>query len=228
MTETSTHTHKYLIILCMLNLTFMLCTGVLTHRFVEINHYWFTQGGTLIIPLWFITADLIAEIYGYTISKQLIWSGFICQLIFAYACNIIINLPYPNFWHDAPSYKIVLGSLTHTTISALLSYLIAGFLNIYFINKWKIMLKGKYFWIRSIGASAISEALFTFMAVFLIQFGKLPLDSMLKIAVVSYSLKLFYSIIFATPVNMIANYLKRVEKVEPYDYSLKFNPFKVS
>jgi uncharacterized PurR-regulated membrane protein YhhQ (DUF165 family) len=82
---------------------------------------------------------------------------------------------------------------------------------------------GRYFWLRSIGASGISELLFSFIAVFMIQFGQ-PLNMVFKIALASVALKFIYTIILSGPANLVVNHIKKVTKLGVYN-SIDFNPF---
>ena len=217
---------SYLLFLVMLYLTVMLCSGVLTHQIVQIGSF-YTQAGALVAPLWFTLSDVIAEIYGYNIARRLVWLGFICQAMFAIACNFLIQLPSPAFLDNQSAYFTVLGSILHTCLSAFVAYILAGFINIYLISKWKILLRGRYFWLRSLGASTISEFIFTVLAVFLIQFGKLPLNQMLMIMGVSYTIKVIYTIALAFPVNLLVQAIKKADGIDIYDHHTNFNPFKL-
>jgi uncharacterized integral membrane protein (TIGR00697 family) len=214
----------YLLFLAMLYLTVMLCSGVLTHRLIQLGPF-YTMAGTLVAPLWFTLSDVIAEIYGYTVARRLVWFGFICQTIFAIICKLLVELPSPDFLDNQTAYFTVLDSILYTCLSALVAYIFAGFINIYLISKWKILLMGRYFWLRSLGASTISELIFTVLAVFFIQVGKLPLKQMLTIMAVSYSLKVIYAILLALPANLLTYVIKKTDGIDIYDYKTNYNPF---
>jgi queuosine precursor transporter len=217
----------YLLFLAMMYLTVMLCSGVLTHRLIQLGPV-YTMAGTLVAPLWFTLSDVIAEIYGYKVARKLVWFGFVCQAIFAIVCNLLIQIPSPDFLDNQAAYFTVLGSILHTCLSAFVAYIFAGFINIYLISKWKILLMGRYFWLRSLGASTISEFIFTVLAVFLIQVGKLPLSQMLTIMAVSYSLKVVYTIVLAFPANILTFAIKKADGIDVYDHHTNFNPFKLT
>lgn len=217
----------YLLFLVMMSLNVMLCSGVLTHRLIQLGPI-YTMAGTLVAPLWFTLSDIIAEVYGYRVARKIVWFGFICQATFAITCNLLIKIPSPNFLDNKAAYSSVLGSILPTCLSAMIAYFIAGFINIYFISKWKILLRGRYFWLRSLGATVISAFIFTLLAVFLIQYGALPLRKILIIISVSYSLKIVYAIILAFPANLFASAIKKAEGVDIYDHGINYNPFKFS
>lgn len=220
------HSYVFLTSLSMIFIAAALCSAVLTHRLVYIGFGFITQGGTLLAPFWFILGDIIAEIYGYDRCKQVIWTTLFCQAAFGIFCYLVIQMPYPTGWSNNNAYELVLGGIIRTTFSAFIAFFIGSFLNIFLLVRWKVLLKGKYFWLRSLGASTLSELIFTILAVFMIQFGKLSLDNIIKIIIVSYSIKLIYSFILVYPSNLLVSYIKYKEGIDVYDKKTNFNPLK--
>lgn len=86
-----------------------------------------------------------------------------------------------------------------------------------------MLLSGRMFWLRSLGASTISEALYSGIAILMIGFGSLPFLSMLHIIILTYLIKVGYSILCAYPGNMLANYLKESFKLDMYDFNKRFS-----
>lgn len=216
----------YLLFLTMIYMTVMLCSGVLTHRIIQLGPF-YTMAGTLVAPLWFSLSDIIAENYGYRVARKIVWFGFICQTTFALTCSLLLQIPSPDLAAKQMAYITVLGSMLRTCSSAFVAYVTGGFINIYLISKWKVLLSGRYFWLRSLGASTISELIFTTLAVFLIQLGKLPLSQIIAIIGVSYSLKVIYAIILAYPANLLVNFIKKHDGIDVYDKNINYNPFRL-
>ncbi len=204
--------YKYLIFLAMLSMTIMLSKGILSYRLVEINGY-IMQAGQLIAPFWFILCDIIAEVYGYQIAKKIIYAGLICQIIFAFACAELIQLPFPTFWHDNQAYKLVLGDIWRVSLAVLIALTFSGCINIKLITWWKFLTNGRYFWLRCIGASFISELLFSIFSTFVIQYGRQNIQIIIFIILMSIALKLIYSIVLVTPANIVVFYLKKAENL---------------
>jgi len=82
--------------------------------------------------------------------------------------------------------------------------------------------------LRSLGASTISEFIFTVLAVFLIQIGKLPLSGILTVIITSYSLKVIYAVLLAFPANLLTIAIKKADGIDVYDHCTNFNPFKLA
>jgi uncharacterized PurR-regulated membrane protein YhhQ (DUF165 family) len=75
------------------------------------------------------------------------------------------------------------------------------------------LLKGKYFWLRSIGASAIAELLYSSMAVLMIGYGVFSLHEIMYMIIWSYAAKVIYTVILAGPANLVTYWLKKSENI---------------
>lgn len=222
--NTDIKNYRALIFLSMLYLTITLLAGVMVNKIVSLP-LGYVQGGAIITPVWYAIADIITEVYGYQISRQILLASLACQFVFSFFCFLILHLPSPQFWHGKIDYDFVFGNTLRIYFSGVTAYLISGFVNIYFISKWKILMMGKYFWIRSIGSSTISEMIYTALIIPMISFGKLPVEKILIIVASSYGLKIVYALIASGPATLIVDFLKKIEGVDVYDTKTDYNPF---
>jgi queuosine precursor transporter len=217
--------YKYLVIFSMFYMSIMLFNAIMTNRYIG-NEILFVLGGTFTSPLIFILDDIIAEIYGYKTARSVIIYGFVAQLLFAIVSIAVIAAPHPAFFDKNNHYASMLGySLFHITVSGFFAYIIANLINSYIITRWKVLLKGRMFWLRSIGSSAFSEILYSFIAILAMQFGSIPLNEIIKVALLSCTIKLVYSVVLAFPANLLTNHVKKVTGIDVYDIPRKFTPF---
>lgn len=217
--------YKILSILTMAYMSLMLCNAILTDRYVGDDSL-FVLGGTLTSPFVFILDDIIAEIYGYKIAQSIVITGFTCQFIFALICQLILMAPSPSIFMEQHAYAHILGSsLLRITLSGCVAYITANLINSYIITQWKIILKGRKFWLRSVASSTISEALYSFIAILMMELNSIRLGAVLKVVMVSFLIKIFYSILFAGPANLLVNLIKKRTGIDVYDFPQKFTPF---
>src|SRR5438874_254478 len=78
-------------------ITIFLTTILLSRQLIQVHSFLFA-GATIIIPIGFFMGDLIAEVYGYYIAKQLIRVFIICSFIFSLIIELAIHAPAPSFW----------------------------------------------------------------------------------------------------------------------------------
>lgn len=218
--------YKFLVLISMVYMSFMLCNAILTNRYIGTDAV-YVLGGTFTSPFIFILDDIIAEIYGYKITRNVIWCGFAAQTLFALISLAVVSAPHPAFFKEEAAYFSIFGpALLRIDLSGFFAYIVANLVNSYILTRWKVLLKGKHFWLRSIGSSTFSEALYSFLAILLMELRSIPLDNIFQIMMLSFSIKLIYSGVFAAPANWLVNYVKRTTGVDVYDFPTKFTPFK--
>jgi uncharacterized integral membrane protein (TIGR00697 family) len=213
-----------LIALCMLYMSTMLLNAILTNRYIGTDSF-FLLGGVFVSPFLFILDDIIAEIYGYKIVQAVILSGFAAQTIFALSCQLAIMAPYPASFKEAHAYSFILGpALLRIDISGFIAYISANLVNSYIITRWKVLLKGKHFWLRSLGSSTLAEALYSLIAVLMIEINSLPMKNLIKIILIIYLVKALTSILFAFPAQILVSFIKGYIGIDVYDLPKKFTP----
>jgi uncharacterized integral membrane protein (TIGR00697 family) len=217
--------NKGLISLTMVYMSVMICSDLLVYKPVSM---WlgYTTAATLIFPLWFVLNDIIAEIYGYAQCRNIMLTGFTVQLIFYSVCYLAIHLPSPPDWKFQSAYNYILSPLLKISISTFFAFVISGIINIRLITKWKILLMGRFFWLRSIGASTISEALYSFLNAWLILYGAVPLVKIPGIILWSYLLKTAYTIIMAYPATILVELIRKIDHIDIILENELKNPFK--
>lgn len=215
---------KYLIFLSMIYMSLMLFNAILTNRYVGFDHL-YVLGGTLTSPFIFILDDIIAEIYGYKITQTVVIAGFLAQSLFAIFAQLILLSPYPHNFSAEGAYASILGlSLLRINFSGFAANIIANLMNSYIITRWKILLKGKHFWLRSLGSSTIAEAFYSFLAIVMMELKAIPFHDILKVVLLSYTIKVTYSALFAWPANCLVKHIKRKTGIDVYDLPKNFTP----
>lgn len=183
--------------------------------------------GMLMLPIAFLILDVITEIFGYCASIQVIWASIIAQVCFFCVGAILAYLPDPNTVPGAipaADYHAIFGILPRVFIAAMIAMLIGMQINSKLLSIWQTLLKGKYFWLRSIGSSAIGDGIFIFLGTLLISLGRFPIHTIVRIAITAYLIDLT-ALFILSPVSSTLTYiLKRKLKKKPHP-GFKFNPF---
>lgn len=208
--------YKYLAPIAMFYMTIKITTVFLIYKIINIAGF-SASASTLIIPLWFVTGDIIAEIYDYKIAKNLVWAAIICQFVFALICSAFSFIPSEAVLQNQALYEELLARFARVAFASFLAIYVGGILNAYIFSKWKIFLKGKFFLIRSIGASAIGELIFTICAYFIEFIGFTTVPKILELITLSYIIKLIISSILAFPATILTNFLKSKENLTTFN-----------
>lgn len=217
--------YKYLLFLAMGYITAILISVVLFNKVIKIGPFLF-EGGLLTYPIIYSICDITAEVYGYNITKKMIWGAIIWGNLFALLTTAIINLPSPEIYNHNSAYQTVLGYDFRLTSAGTLAYLCASFTTAYLMTRFKVFFGGKYFIARYITSIAIGELIDTFI-VFSIGFaGRLPMSKIADIMVSALTYKIAMAFVLIIPAVMLTQFLKRAEDSDVYDYRTSFNPFR--
>jgi len=188
------------------------------------------SAGSLTGPFWFILSDIIAEVYGYQYSKQIFVSAMICELLFIFIAVFLIHLPSPAYWHLQFAYNFAIDNLPMIYLCQFVAIIIAWNINVRCLLRWKILLRGKYFWLRSIGSSGISEVIFSIISVGLNMLARkhslgFNIEDLVKIVFGSIFLKILFSVIFAYPAQLTVKILKYIEDIKLIDSNISIGNY---
>lgn len=217
---------KFIVFLSMFYTTIMLAADVVAFRFE--NFFGLVESGaTIIFPFTYVLGDIICEVYGWKTTVRIIWLALICEGIFAALITLIINLPVYGIGQHQEQYFNILGNMWLFVLAGIIANSVAGLINIYFMSKWKILTDGKYFWIRSIFATCISEFILILITIFIAFLPFIKLHMTMKVFVHAYILEIIYAVIFVYPAKLIVSLLRNKEKIDAYDYGISYNPFRI-
>lgn len=216
--------YHYLVMLICLFMTVILVSLFLFDRTVTIVGHE-TTGTSLTIPLAFMIADIIAEVYGYAIARQLIWINLICMPLFALLATVINWLPGPISWHFNANYTVVIHAMFIVSIFISIGIAAGSFVNSYMLLKFGAWIHGRYFWLRSIMAT-VSGGIVAIIIGYLKLLGNVPSHIWLDFVITTLVYGIICTVIFSIPIAAIARLLKRIEKPTTYDKVTNFNPFK--
>ena len=216
-----------LTLITMIYVTVMLVTIVMAYKLVSILGISIVAS-TLVLPIWLMIEGIIAEVYGYNITRKIIWTSILCEFTFILICFILIHLPSPTYWTHESSFLYVFNKLPRVFIGSCAGIIIGAFSNAYAISKWKVLLKGKLFWLRAIGASAIGELIFTIIVILSNYLGVFAFKHLLELMLASYIFKLIMTLLCALPAYWISNKIKKIGNIDIYDRNLNFNPFRIN
>lgn len=218
---------KYLHLCGMFYFMLMILANVVIYRMTEIDGVKLSVG-TLVIPFWYVAGDIITEVYGYKKMREIIWFSLICTGLFSIFVALLVNLPQTNILSNAQAYHEIFSRMPRVFAGMLIAILVGTFLNSFLLSKWKVLILGRFFWIRSLGSSAIGQLFFTFIAMVFDLFHMMPWVTLMELILSAYIIKLVVTPIAATPAALVAALLKKLEGSDVYDHDVDYNPFKLN
>lgn len=215
--------YKYLGKLQALSITCILTSLVLAHKIVIFFNIQFSVA-SLIFPNTMLIANIVAIVYGYKHSNEIMWETLKCQIPFTIICLIAIRLPSPLSAGNA-AYEYVFNDMWQISLASLIGTYVGLKANIYALSKFNILLLYKGFWLRTLFACGIGEFVFTIVAVPMMFFNKVPFHSLLSIIAISLVVKILYSSILSYLSQQVAIKLMKSEKIELENSSFNYDPF---
>lgn len=192
------------------------------------------DAGTLLFPISYIFGDVLTEVYGYRRSRRVIWAGFGASALMAGTLWMVGRLPGEATWASyagQAAYDAILGGVSSggIIVASLVAYFAGEFSNSYVMAKMKILSRGRFLWVRTIGSTLVGEGVDTALFIAIASaFGVFPWEIALTLIITNYIFKVGIEALFTPITYQIVNLLKRVEREDYYDYDTDFNPFKLN
>ena len=212
------------VIITALFITCLITANIIAVKVVGIGPF-ILPAAIVIFPLSYIFGDILTEVYGFRMARQVIWLGFLCNLIFVVFVRIGQTLPTASFWTGQEAYETILGYTPRLLLASFLGYLVGEFANSFILAKMKILTRGRWLWSRTISSTIIGQALDTSIFI-VIAFWGVP--SLAMMILFHWTAKIIIETAF-TPLTYVAvNYLKKREMVDTFDHETDFNPFSIT
>jgi hypothetical protein len=208
-------------------ITSLITANIIAVKIVGIGAVVF-PAAVVIFPISYIFGDILTEVYGYSRARQVIWLGFLCNLLTVIAIYLAQIMPSASFWQGQSSFAQTLGSTPRILLASFLAYLVGEFANSFVLAKLKIFTSGKFLWTRTIGSTIVGEGLDSLVFISVAFTGTIPSSGMTSAIITQWTIKTVYEIV-ATPITyVIVNFLKRQEGIEIFDRKTNFNPIKLN
>jgi uncharacterized integral membrane protein (TIGR00697 family) len=143
---------------------------------------------------------------------------------------VVVNLTPAPGAHNTnlqSGLEIVFGNTWRIAAGSIIAFWCGSLVNAFVLAKLKIYTAGKYLWVRTIGSTAVGEAVDSTLFYFLAFYGIWPLKQIIAVVIAQYCIKTLWEIL-ATPLTYrIVAFLKEKENEDYYDRNTNFTPFRV-
>lgn len=159
-------------------------------------------------PILFIVNDILSEIYGYKMAKNVIYLGFILNIIAVILYSIAIMLPSDS--PNAEAFSSILSTTPRLFIAGLISYLMGNIIN----SKIMVVLKEKYndyLFVRCIASTVVGEAIDSIIFITVSFYGIFPGELIITMICCQVVFKVLYEIIAYPITRKIIIFVKRLD-----------------
>ncbi|MCP5369912.1 MAG: queuosine precursor transporter [Rickettsiaceae bacterium] len=174
-------------------------------------------GGIILFPMLYVLNDMLTEIYGFSISRRVIWSALFFNIFLTLILYIIVLLPPAPEHSNHEAFAKIFSFAPRIVMASLTSYFFGELLNAYALSHLKIIFKGKNFALRAILSTCVGAFLETLVFA-TIAFGHLMNVKMLIHFAATLTLtKVLYELLLLPFTIIITRYLKKIEGVDSYE-----------
>lgn len=212
----------------------LLCSnliGVQKVSYVNLPFYgeYIYGAGVLFFPISYFFGDILTEVYGYKRSRRVIWAGFGAMAFASVMSLIVTNLPAARTMpiEQQNAVNMIFGQTWRIVLASLSAFWLGEFANSFVLAKLKVRTDGKYLWTRTIGSTAVGEAVdsIIFYPIAFLGSPGWSNEQVVSVMIGNYFLKVFWEVL-ATPLTYkVVAFLKRVEHEDYYDRDTNFSPF---
>ncbi len=213
--------------------TALLISNIIAAKLIQVGPL-VLPAAVILFPVTYIFGDVLTEVYGYARARQVIWTGFACNLLAVGIIWLAGLLPAASFWtaglyptsHEAQTaYWAILGSTPRILAASFGAYLVGEFLNSLVLARMKVMTAGRWLWVRTILSTIVGEGADSAIFISVAFGGILPASGLATAIISQWLVKSAYEAL-ATPLTYLTvNGLKRAEGVDTFDTTTNFSPF---
>lgn len=182
--------------------------------------------GVLIFPLAYLFNDVLTEVYGYKISRRVIWSGLAAQVMIAGMIQLALAAPGAAEWQDQAAFQTVLGNMPRVVLASITAYFAGEFCNSYLLAKAKVKTSGKGMGLRFIVSTALGEMVDSAIFFPVAFAGVFEPKIWISLMVSEWFFKTMWEVLALPFTVPFVRWLKHFESEDHYDRNTNFNPFR--
>ncbi len=213
----------------LLGIVFCVCliaSNLLETKIIQIGSFTITAG-FLVFPISYIINDCIAEVWGFSKARLIIWVGFAMNFAVLALFQLAVALPAAPFWQGEAAFRFVFGLAPRIAAASLMAFLVGSFLNAYVMSRMKIASGGRNFSARAVLSTLAGESADSLIFFPLAFGGLMPVHELAKLMLIQVMAKTAYEIVVLPVTIRVVAVLKKSEQTDVYDEDISYNILKI-
>ena len=192
--------HTPLMVVTALFVTLYLVSNIMAVKVISIFGYFYFDAGTITFPFAYMLGDVLTEIWGYKITKRIIWLTLMCNIIMVACTAVGVVLPSPTYLGEtADAYNHIFTYVPRIVVASLVGFLFGELSNAWLMDKIKQITKGRWLWVRTIGSSALAYIFDSLPFVLIAFLGTVSTHDLIMMILFQYFSKLIIEATMGTP-----------------------------
>ena len=130
-------------------------------------------------------------------------------------------------WNDQNAYQAVFGQTPRIVFASITAFFVGELTNSYVLAKMKILTKGRFLWVRTIGSTIVGEGVDSIVFYPAAFWGIWSNELLLQVMLSNYLIKCAWEAVVTPLTYRAVSFLKRAEDEDYYDYKTDFTPFSI-
>ena len=195
--------------------TALIVSNVIAGKLIDVFGVVLTAG-VFIFPVVYILDDVLPEVYGFQITRRIIWLAFAANAFAVAFFLLAVALPYPGFWDKQDAYATVLNFTPRLLLASFSAYLVGTHVNAWVMVVVKKFTGPRHLWTRTISSTLVGQAVDSVIFMSVAFIGVVPGNALLGMIAAQWAFKVTYEVL-ATPLTyIVVNYVKRIEGVDQF------------
>jgi uncharacterized integral membrane protein (TIGR00697 family) len=217
--------HKYLGIFGMLWVTVLLVGTFTSLKTFYIGSLVFSVGA-IAYPFVYIFADIFTEVYGYRVTRKIVWTGFACMLLAASLTSLYSYVPNSSFeYNDA--FNLIFRSAPIVAVGFIIAFFCGELTNSYIVAKMKLWTEGKYIGARLVVSTFFGQIVDNGIAFFTAFYfaGWFTAGEIVPLITTTVVFCTLWEVFVLPITQKVIKVIKRAEGLDTYDKGTNFSPF---
>lgn len=224
--QSASQPHKYLGILGMLWVTVLIVGTFTSLKTFYVGSLVFSVGA-IAYPFVYIFADIFTEVYGYRVTRKIVWTGFACMFIASLLAYVYSVIPNPNF-ADNEAFNLIFKASPIVALSFIVAFFAGELTNSFIVAKMKLLTKGNHLHARLILSTFFGQMVdngIAFFAAFYLA-GWYSIGEVFPLIATTVIFCTVWEVLALPITRRVIRAIKKKEGLDTYDYGTTFNPFK--
>jgi queuosine precursor transporter len=219
------HHLKFYTPLAMLFVSLFIIVNIISQKIVPVGNFLMLTAGDFIYPINYLFSIVLTEVYGYTMSRRIIWAAFGCNILVVLVVCLAVAMPAGPHWHEQAAYAQILGRTPRILLASLSAFLIGEFIGTYILAKAKVFTHGKYLGLRTMASTLLGQLVDSIVFTTIAFTGIIDTRDVIILLGSTYGCKILYQILLTPLTYSVAGFLKKRENIDIFDRNTNFNPF---
>jgi uncharacterized integral membrane protein (TIGR00697 family) len=192
---------KKLVVLASFFVTSLVLSNIISSKLMIVAGF-VLPVGVILFPISYIIGDVLAEVFGYRVTRFVILLGFVCNLFAVFVIWLAIMAPPAPVYEDQLEFTTVLGFTPRLLVASFIAYLIGEIANAKVMVYLKKVTSGRWLWTRTVSSTVIGQGLDSLIFITIAFWGIIPLPVLTSMILAQWLFKVAYEAV-ATPITYL-------------------------